>query len=374
MNVLSVTPLDRNSTGSMSSPSTTVNKIRQLTTSSVNSLNCVLEEAGIGIWSVSVNDDTVGLCPTATAFFSNTDAQMTSIFSILRRIFLPDARQLMTALNRACSIKGSLSVDVRLITLPEDCPKWLRISGSYSPEKQDEVLMGLITDISAEKIEEQRKEDYVALLNHELKSPLTTMKLYIQMAIKQARAAHNVQVPEILEKAELQIGIMSRMIDNFLITSAVSNAHLQLIPEPFQMIRLIHETVTEVGLVYPDRKFDFSFSSEELVFADREKIAQVMANYLSNAVKYSVSGAISIKCISNAGWLQVSVADKGNGIAPEDQSKIFGRFYRTNPRGIKGFGLGLYLVKEIIDAHRGKVWLESVPGFGSTFHFSLPVI
>ena len=109
---------------------------------------------------------------------------------------MPDARQLMTALNRACSIKGSLSVDVRLITLPEDCPKWLRISGSYSPEKQDEVLMGLITDISAEKIEEQRKEDYVALLNHELKSPLTTMKLYIQMVIKQARAAHNVQVSQ----------------------------------------------------------------------------------------------------------------------------------------------------------------------------------
>ncbi|WP_133552126.1 PAS domain-containing sensor histidine kinase [Pedobacter duraquae] len=337
-------------------------------------LSQLLQNAGIGIWNFAIDADEISLCPTASAFFKNSKASV-SIFRILRLILLQDARFLIKALNKACRKKGSLSADVRLITAIDENPRWLRISGKYNNDKGNEALGGTIIDISAEKAEEQRKEDYVALLNHELKSPLTTIKLYVQMALKQISLGQADQISETLDKAEMQVGVMSRMIDNFLTTSAVSNSSLQLVHEPFDMVKLIHDTVTEIGMIYPDRKFDICFSSDAIVFADREKIAQVLVNYLSNAVKYSpAKGSISVKCRTHADQVQVSVTDEGRGIAPEDQAKIFDRFYRTNPNGIKGFGLGLYLVKEIINSHKGKVWLDSVPSGGSTFHFSLPAL
>jgi len=337
-------------------------------------LSQLLQNAGIGIWNFAIDADEISLCPTASAFFKNSKASV-SIFRILRLILLPDARMLIKALNKACRKKGSLSADVRLITAIDENPRWLRISGKYNNDKENEALGGTIIDISAEKAEEQRKEDYVALLNHELKSPLTTMKLYVQMALKQISLGQADQISETLDKAEMQVGVMSRMIDNFLTTSAVSNSSLQLVHEPFDMVKLVYDTVTEIGMIYPDRKLDICFSSDAIVFADREKIAQVLINYLSNAVKYSpAQGAISVKCRTHANQVQVSVTDEGRGIASEDQAKIFDRFYRTNPSGIKGFGLGLYLVKEIINGHKGKVWLDSVKGGGSTFHFSLPAI
>ena len=335
----------------------------------------LLKNAGIGVWSFAIDADEINLCATASALFSKNNAGVISIFRILRLIVLADARFLIKSLNRACRKKGNLSVDVRLVTRAGESPRWLRISGKYNDEKGNAVLEGMIIDISAEKAEHQRKEDYVALLNHELKSPLTTIKLYVQMALKQITLGYNDLVPETLNKAEMQVGVMSRMIDNFLTTSAASNSSLQLVSEPFDMVKLVHDTVTEMGMIYPDRKFDICFSSDALVFADREKIAQVLVNYLSNAAKYSeAEDAISVKCRTHACQVQVSVTDKGRGIAPEDQVKIFDRFYRTNPNGIKGFGLGLYLVKEIIHRHKGKVWLDSVKGGGSTFHFSLPAL
>jgi len=113
------------------------------------------------------------------------------------------------------------------------------------------------------------------------------------------------------------------------------------------------------------------------VHADRDKISQVISNFMNNAVKYSPKGKnIVVSCVASNSTVQVSVTDEGMGIKPQNQEKLFDRFYRiesVQTQNISGFGLGLYLSAEIIYRHNGKVWVESEIGKGSTFYFSLPM-
>ena len=114
-----------------------------------------------------------------------------------------------------------------------------------------------------------------------------------------------------------------------------------------------------------------------IVFADQEKIASVISNLLTNAVKYSQKDKmISVRCVLQNDNALFSVEDKGVGIKPNDLPKIFDRFYRAEDEKthqISGFGIGLYLSAEVIRQHNGRIWAESAPGKGSTFYFSIPV-
>lgn len=340
-------------------------------------LDGVLNDAGIGIWGITPESGRIRLCPTARSFFKQSPEQAISIFSIMRSIVATDTRLILKGMNEACRKKDRIDTVIRVNLSPDEGFRWLKIYGKYVPGGKSgfgDELRGTVLDITEQKKEELRKEDYIALLNHELRSPLSTIKLYVQMVIKQAKSAQDLQTAEIMEKAEQQVGSMSRMIENFLTTSTLSNSKLQLFPQRFELLKLVNEITREVQHLHTGRRFEISFSGDAIIYADREKIAQVLINYLSNAVKYSpAEAAVSIHCKVRRRSVEVCVKDNGRGIAMEDQKKIFTRFFRTHPQGVKGFGLGLFLVKEIITSHGGKVWLESEPGIGSAFYFSLPL-
>ena len=142
------------------------------------------------------------------------------------------------------------------------------------------------------------------------------------------------------------------------------------------MADLVKESEAETILLNATHTFFFHHVEPTMVNADRDKIGQVVNNLISNAVKYSRTGStIQIACVTVDGRAQVSVKDEGMGISPEHVSQLFQRYYRVdNGNHISGFGIGLYLSSEIIDRHEGKIWVESEPGKGSTFYFSLPII
>ena len=142
------------------------------------------------------------------------------------------------------------------------------------------------------------------------------------------------------------------------------------------MAELIENAEEETASTISSHSFVFAPVEALFVTADRNKISQVINNFISNAVKYSPANTvIHVACTMVNSMAEVSVADEGIGIRPDDLEKLFERYYRvndTNTQAIAGFGIGLYLSAEIIQRHDGKIWVESEWGKGSTFFFSLP--
>jgi two-component system sensor histidine kinase VicK len=338
--------------------------------------NQLTADLGIGMWLILPESGKVTICPVARELFGQAMEGLYTVNGLIRSLLSEDARKLVRGLKEACRNKGHIQMDLRLKTLLRGEVNWLRVTGKFvdAAESGNEVqIRGTVVDITEEKNLQLKREDYVHLLNHELKSPLTTMILYIQAAKKRVHLQELNDTVEMLTKAEHQVGSMTRMIDNFLGDSMLSNSRMPILPQRFDMLQLLQEVALEMENQYPARHFELGFSSAAVVCADRDKIAQVLVNYLGNAVKYSSGDSpILINCSCKADELQVSVTDSGAGISEQDQEKVFDRFYRTHTTGAKGFGLGLYLVKEIISSHGGQVWVNSTLGKGSIFHFSLP--
>jgi two-component system CheB/CheR fusion protein len=170
---------------------------------------------------------------------------------------------------------------------------------------------------------------------------------------------------------------MTTLINGFLNASSFEAGKIYLNEETFEMNTLLDEVVEELLLTTSSHQVSILPGPVMSIKADRDKIGQVISNFLSNAIKYSPKGGnIKLQCMQADNMLQVSVEDEGIGINPEEQEKLFDRYYRiesAHTTSISGFGLGLYLSAEIIHRHKGKVWSESVLGKGSTFYFSLPL-
>jgi len=257
----------------------------------------------------------------------------------------------------------------------------LDVSLSISPVKD---AMGHIIgaskiarDITAKKREEQRKNDFIGMVSHELKTPLTSISAIIQLASDKLKSSNDQFLAGAIEKARLQIKRMTAMINGFLDVSRLEAGKMRIEKQTFELRLLLHEILDEMKLIITSHQFKLQEFADVAVNADRDKIASVISNMVSNAVKYSSKGtAITIRCLADKEMAVVSVTDEGIGIAPQDLGRVFDRYFRVEAnqtRHISGFGIGLYLSAEIITQHGGKIWAESKPGKGSTFYFSLPI-
>ncbi|TDO24472.1 ATP-binding protein [Pedobacter duraquae] len=244
-------------------------------------------------------------------------------------------------------------------------------------DKQEAVrLSGVLQDVTEQMKDEQRKNDFIAMVSHELKTPLTSLTAYIQILQAKAKSNGDNFAAGALEKASNQTKKMTTMINGFLNVSRLESGKIHIENQHFDMALLVAEIEGETILTVSSHTVIFAPVEETFVNADRDKIGQVINNFLSNAVKYSPAGStINVACTTVNNQAQISVRDQGNGIKPEDQQKLFERYYRVKdqPVNIAGFGIGLYLCAEVIQRHHGKIWVESKIGEGSTFSFSLPM-
>ena len=259
--------------------------------------------------------------------------------------------------------------------------KLIDVSLTISPIKDSRGnLIGLskiARDISERKQDEARKNDFIGMVSHELKTPLTSLTAILQVLNNKLKRSDDAFVPEALSRANLQVKKMSTMINGFLNISRLESGKIQINKQPFIIGDLIVEVIGEINLTGPAHIIQLQKCDKVVLLADREKISSVLVNLLSNAVKYSPKGSkIQIDCSLQHNKVCVSVTDEGLGISPEDCDHIFDRYYRVesnHTRNISGFGIGLYLSAEIVQRHEGQIWVESERGKGSTFFFSLPV-
>ncbi|UOE52075.1 PAS domain S-box protein [Mucilaginibacter sp. SMC90] len=257
----------------------------------------------------------------------------------------------------------------------------LDVSLTISPIRDNQGniigISKIARDISEQKQDELRKNDFIGMVSHELKTPLTSLMALIQVANLKLKTNTDSFLAGAMEKADIQARRMSSMINGFLNISRLESGKIAIDKELFDLDLLIKEVVEEYGLTVSSHIININICDHVQVNADREKIGSVISNLISNAVKYSPKRKeIEVKCAMVNGFAQISVKDEGMGVDAQDLPRIFDRYYRVesnHTRHISGFGIGLYLSAEIIRRHEGQIWAESESGVGSVFYFSLPL-
>lgn len=257
--------------------------------------------------------------------------------------------------------------------------KIIDVSLTLSPIKDiDGKIIGIskiARDITEKKQEEKRKHDFVTMVSHEIKTPLTSILLNSQLLLKTFRHEQNNSTLTIGLKIEALTKKIISMVKDYLSVSRIEQGKMSTIKETFLLGPLISELIEDAKLVTKKHKIILDIRPEIYVFADRNKIEQVLINLLNNAIKYShINGVIVIKCVNHANKVRVSIIDQGIGIKPEEQNKIFKRFYRINEDKasiVSGLGIGLYLVAEILKQHGSDIYVKSTEGKGSEFYFDL---
>ncbi|HEY0742537.1 MAG TPA: PAS domain S-box protein, partial [Chryseosolibacter sp.] len=244
-------------------------------------------------------------------------------------------------------------------------------------KNQPESIVAVIIDITDRKKFQEQKDEFIGIASHELKTPVTSIKAYAQ--ILQERLEKNLKAdenPVILRKLNRQVDRLSVLIRDLLDTTRIAEGGLEFHPERFAPDKLIRAVVEEMQPLSDIHKLVFNPGQVGEVVADAERIEQVLTNLVSNAIKYSPDGGnitITSEAVDNG--IKISVTDEGIGIPEELQAKVFDRFFRVSNSSvatIQGMGLGLYISSAIVQRHGGKLWVESKPGNGSVFSFTIP--
>jgi PAS domain S-box-containing protein len=240
-----------------------------------------------------------------------------------------------------------------------------------------DTCIGFVLDIRERKELEQRKDTFISMAGHELKTPLTSMKTSIGLLQRRLRSQTDERVQTLLAGMDTQVNRLTRLINDLLDLSKIQVGQLVYRQERFAFDALVQEIVEMLQESIHTHQIHLTGRADAEVMADRDRVGQVLTNLINNAVKYSPQAkSIEVQVTSDAEQVRASIRDYGVGIALDQQQRVFERFYQVGENveatSISGLGLGLFLSREIITYHGGRIWVESQPGQGSTFSFTLP--
>ncbi len=238
------------------------------------------------------------------------------------------------------------------------------------------AMLSIIRDITERKEIEQRKDDFISIASHELKTPVTSIIGFTQILQKRFAKQGDVKSLRFLDRMDIQLNKLTKLISDLLEIPKMQTATLVYQKERFNLAELVQEMIENVQAAISSHQILFEAKEQIEVLGDRDRIGQVLINLLTNAIKYSYQANTVIVRLSAAlDHALLSVQDFGIGIAPLEQSKIFERFYQADDlqgKTFPGLGIGLYISYEIIQRHGGRIWVESSKGKGSTFYVKLP--
>jgi two-component system, OmpR family, phosphate regulon sensor histidine kinase PhoR len=252
----------------------------------------------------------------------------------------------------------------------------VRAQPIFDAQGQVQFMVSVSTDITEQKELEQRKDHFISMASHELKTPLTILSVYTQLLREQFEAEDRQDVVLQLSKMDDQITNLTKLVVDLLDISRIQAGQLELAQEAVDMDELVCEVVENLQSTTTHHLL-IEGAARQTITGDRNRLEQVLMNLLTNAIKYSPrADRVVVRVTHTDDALTVSVQDFGIGIAQSHQPRLFERFYRVyseKDQTYPGLGIGLYIAYEIVQRHGGKMWVESVEGQGSTFSFSLPI-
>ncbi|MDB4903589.1 MAG: hypothetical protein JWQ63_2870 [Mucilaginibacter sp.] len=352
------------------------NTSKIMISSSSISANAIKSEPDTGNWKITLISKKLSFCHNFKKMLELNEQTQASLKVILKVIPLSQHRQLIKEFKFAFASGSILEKQIK-ITTESGKEKWIRIIGVlyYKSWGVPDQIVGTIEDIT-QKINEDRTT--LSIVNHELRAPLTIIKLNIQTLINSVMAGKmENNLVKILNRVDLQINCMARLMENYLNFSPNQPRIAQLDVSKFDLDQLIDIMVDEIKTLHRDHYFIKQPYQPVWINADKFRIIQVLTNYLTNAANFSPkSSVITTNILKKNTHVEVSVQDQGLGVPEDEAQKIFQKFYRSDHNGTQhksGKGLGLYLVKEIIQQHGGTVRVEKGKERGSVFYFTIPL-
>ena len=356
---------------------------RRATETTLDQLRLSKEAAQLGLFDMDLEKGTMEWDKRCRTLFGITHSAAVTYEHDFVHGLHPDDRERITKIIDDLFIRsisnGVYDVEYRTVGAEDGRIRWVRAKGQVYFNSLDKPVrfIGSVLDITAQKVNETRKNDFIAMVSHELKTPLTSLTAYIQLLLSNAQENSTAFDSNILVRANVQTKKMNGLINGFLNLSRLESGKLDLHMKTFSIDELIRIVIDDLIVGKEDPNIEFLPCANTLVRADGDKIDSVITNLLSNAAKYSPKGAkITVMCRADNSDVTISVTDHGIGINANDMPHIFDRFYRIESQGTKdisGFGIGLYLSAEIVRLHGGRIWAESKYGEGSTFYISIPI-
>ncbi len=253
---------------------------------------------------------------------------------------------------------------------------WMEVVGiNLLDEPGVEAIVWNFRDVTEQKELELRKDHFISMASHELKTPLTILSAHTQLLRERFAAEDRQDVVQQLSKMDDQVASLNNLVADLLDISSLQAGQVELARDAVDMDELLHEVVANLQPTTSHHLL-IEGAAQRPITGDRERLGHVLVILLTNAIKYSPQADTVVVRVAHArDAMTVSVQDFGIGIARSHQQRLFERFYRVlskKDQTYPGLGIGLYIAYEIIQRHGGKIWMESVEGIGSTFFFSLP--
>jgi len=346
-------------------------------------LDSILGSMTDGLWVYDANGQVVDVNQAALTLFglaSRTEAVQQGTFEAFMLRY-PDGRPVPREdFPYARALRGSTVPDYLAIGRHLITGKDLDLSIAAAPIESGGIVGAVlvIRDITALQELDRKKDEFLSVASHELRTPLTTVKGYTQLLAQTvddlSPEDRHTYLNAVLGEIDRMMGLISELLD----VSRIETNRLQIHPQPIRWLEFLERRASAFRVQNPTREFRFDAEAgETTVYADPDRMRQVVDNLLSNAVKYSAEGtAIDLKAKVSGGIMLTSVTDRGIGIPRDEIPQLFERFHRArnvSSRYYGGLGLGLYIAKAIVEAHDGAISVDSEEGKGSCFTICLPL-
>jgi PAS domain S-box-containing protein len=255
-------------------------------------------------------------------------------------------------------------------------PVWVKMVGMQGAKQSDYQILAYLRDIEERKKLDELKDQFIGLVSHELRTPLTVIVGAVNTVLTESPRLSPRETRRLLEDAASEAELLSDILENLLELSRSRAERLTLHLEPVVLQEVVESAVDKARRRSLAHKFVMDLPGTlPPMHADRIRLERVLHNLLDNAVKYSPEGEVRVSASRKGRNVIIEVHDQGPGISPEDQGALFQPFHRVergDEEGVQGIGLGLLVCRSLVEAHGGRIWVESDPGQGTSFLFSLP--
>jgi PAS domain S-box-containing protein len=285
------------------------------------------------------------------------------------------SRYLETYLS-AFKTRAFFTDEFRILNKNDDY-RWLLANGTprFLPDGTFAGYISSCMDITSLKEAERRKDDFISIASHELKTPLTSLKASLQLMLREKETASSQLLSKLIEQANRSMAKITGLVEDLLNSSQIKEGRLHINRSTFVIGDLLNGCCNHIKM-FGSHELIFQGDQTLQVYADEHRIEQVVVNLVNNAVKYaSKSKKIYISVEKKENFIKIAVRDEGPGVDPEKIARLFDRYYRVDytDTHYSGLGLGLYISAEIVKQHGGQIGAESELGKGSVFWFTLPL-